>query len=217
MPHLTAVHAVHIHPSYVTTAPFTADIGIVELATATTIAPLPVARTAPTAGAVAHIVGYGQIVYNTYNAKRYAADTVVAAIDAGDTITVGDGTKHTCVGDSGGPAIVGGTVVGVDSYSDTTGCTDPSHFRRTDSYLPFIDQYAPPPATSPDAGIPTGGDAGTTPPPSGGGCGVGSGNTMFTALAILWLATRRRAARYGSGDPSDPASGSRSRTAPRHR
>ena len=219
LPHLGLVSAVHIHLSYNTSPPFTADIGIVELTDATSITPLPIARTAPTAAMVGmpvHIAGYGQVVYNTYNAKRYAADTVLAAIDSGDTVTVGDATKHTCVGDSGGPAILGGTVIGVDSYSDTTGCTDPSHFRRTDAYLPFIDQYLPAPQS--DAGVQPDADVIDTHPNDDSGCRTIPGGKFAGALlAIVFVLTRRRAARYGSGDPSDPDAGSRSRTAARRR
>ncbi len=71
-----------------------------------------------------------------------------------DTVIVGDAQRHSCVGDSGGPAIValGGvqTLIGVDSYTDTTGCTEPSHYRRVDLYTAFFDAYLP---ATPDLGV----------------------------------------------------------------
>jgi len=150
---LVPAGAVHMHPGYNRSAPYDADIAVVELAAPLSAAPLPIARSLPlsTVGLPARIVGYGQIVYSQYNAAKYQADTTVASLPGDDTVVVGDAQYHTCVGDSGGPALVtiGGveTVIGADSYTDTTGCTEASHYRRTDVYADFIDPYLPP---SPD-------------------------------------------------------------------
>ncbi|HTR54653.1 MAG TPA: trypsin-like serine protease [Kofleriaceae bacterium] len=204
LPQLAATSATYIYPGYDRSAPFTGDIGVVVLAQATQVAPLAFARQAPTqamVGEPARIVGYGQTVYNTFHESRDAADTTVAAIDAGDTITVGDTTHLTCVGDSGGPALVSNVIVGVDSYSDTTGCTQPAHFRRTDVYAAFIDQYAGTSAPlGSDAGPTAGADAGTgsdmETSSSGGGCTsgrtTGSGATILVALCLLRASGRRR-------------------------
>jgi MYXO-CTERM domain-containing protein len=202
LPHLQPVSAVHVHPQYDRNAPFTADIGIAVLTNATTIAPLPFSREAPTTamvGAASRIIGYGQTTYGTYNAKREQAATHVAALDNGDTVSVGDSSGLTCVGDSGGPALVtiAGVeqIVGEDSYSDTTGCTQPAHFRRTDIYAPFIDAYAGtmPPATGGDAGVtPPGPDAGSEPAPKGGGCSTTAAPGAAIALLVLGRLWRRR-------------------------
>jgi len=206
IPHLTPLANVYMHPQYDRATPFTADIGVGVLVAPTTIPALPFVRdtsTAGLAGTTARIVGYGQTVYNTFNAIRHQATTTVAAVDAGDTITVGDGTHLTCVGDSGGPALIasGGVerVVGVDSYTDTTGCTQPAHFRETAIYASFIDQYAGTSAGGgADAGV--GSDyveAGSPQPTShsGGGCAASgdasSGGSLVLALGLV-IALRRR-------------------------
>jgi secreted trypsin-like serine protease len=191
LPHLLPVSAVHPHPSYVTDE---FDIGIVELAAAVAIAPLPVQRTPAgvTAGKAARIVGYGQTVYNTVNQVRYAAATAVVGVSGTDSVIVGDATAHACIGDSGGPAIVDGAVIGVDSHGPT-GCTGPSFYRRTDVYASFIDQYVPAPATGGDAGVASGPEAGTDPAQGGGGgCATTRGGAGALVAAVALLLRRRR-------------------------
>ncbi len=195
-PHLLPVAAVHPHPAYVTTAPFYADLGVVVLASpVTTNPPLPMRRTpldASFVGKTAQIVGYGQTTYQQPNQTRYEATTTVARLED-DTVVVGDTTKRGCLGDSGGPAVVEGVLIGIDSYGPT-GCGDASHYRRVDSFLPFIDQYVPPPA-SPDAGPSMGNpDAGTEDPggSDGGGCSAGGGAGLSIGLAVLAMRRRRR-------------------------
>jgi secreted trypsin-like serine protease len=160
-PHLAPAAAVHPHPQYSPTAPFTADIGVVVLQAAATPAPL-LLRRAPLdgsiVGAAARLVGYGQTVYGQFNAQKYQAATSVASLPGDDTVVVGDATHRSCVGDSGGPALVvlGGveSIIGVDSYTNTTGCIEPAHYRRVDAYLTFLDTWAPPPAPADLGGAP---------------------------------------------------------------
>jgi V8-like Glu-specific endopeptidase len=160
-PHLVLASSVVPHPGYQTTPPFTADVALVILSAPVAVTPVPLMRSAPTAlvSQPARIVGYGQTVYGTFNAVKHAGATTIAAIDSGDTVTVGDAAVHSCIGDSGGPALasVGGveTLVASNSYSDTTGCTDPAHYRRVDLYLSFIDPYLP----AQDGGTADGGPA----------------------------------------------------------
>jgi hypothetical protein len=155
-PQLVAVKEVHAHPSYDPQAPFTADIGVVVLDTAQSLAPLPFQRaplTSAIVGQPARLVGYGQTQYQQFNDSKYAAATTVQSLGQDDTVTVGDALHHSCVGDSGGPALamMNGveTIIGVDSYTDVAGCTAPSHYRRVDLYQSFIDPYLPP---APDLG-----------------------------------------------------------------
>jgi uncharacterized membrane protein YgcG len=174
IPHLASVKEVHMHPDYVATAPFHADVGVVITDQPIGVDPLPIQRDPldkSVVGQPARIVGYGQIKYQDYNAVRHQAATTVATLDSGDTITVGDLDHRSCVGDSGGPALVkvGGEerIVGVDSYTDLAGCLDPAHYRRPDLYTAFLDTYAPPPAQG------TGGSGGSGGGESSGGAGAG--------------------------------------------
>ncbi len=200
VPQLAAVTAVHPHPSYSTEPPFLADIAVIDLAVPTAVPALDFIRTPPTVdmvGKQVEIIGYGELVFGQNNAARYAATTTISALDDGaDTILIGDTSARTCVGDSGGPALLDGKILGIDSYSDTTGCADPAHFRRTDAYADFIDQFAgtspnppppPPPSGSDDPPV-------SDPADGGGGCSTsgGAGSLMLLGIALAACTIRRR-------------------------
>jgi secreted trypsin-like serine protease len=179
-PELQPVKEVHIHPSYDPNPPFTADIGVAILESPLSTPVLPV-RMAPLppdiAGKPARIVGYGQTTYNQPNTQKNTADTVVAAVDSGDTLSVGDLSRRSCVGDSGGPALVmldgAETIVGVDSYADLSGCLEPAHYRRTDVYASFLGAWVDAPG---GAGGAAGSGGGTTAG-TGGGAGAPAGGS----------------------------------------
>jgi secreted trypsin-like serine protease len=190
-PHLLSVKSVHAHPDYDTAPPFHADIAVVILDQPISAAPLPINRTAPSSslvGGPARMVGYGQVVVGQYNVTKHEAPTVVASIGPVDTIIVGDSVRRSCIGDSGGPALVtiGGveTIVGVDSYTETSGCKEPANYRRTDVFTSFIDQYAPPPPPPGDGGIGGAGGSGgvgaTSTSATSSGAGVGGGGVAAT-------------------------------------
>lgn len=206
-PHLKRIASTHIHPMYSRTAPFLADIAVMILAEPTDVPPMLFSREAPTpalVGMPVRIIGYGQSPYGVNVNKKLAADTVVAGLDGGaDTILVGDVTYRTCVGDSGGPVLQGDVILGVNSYS-AAGCGEPSHFRRTDWYADFIDQYAgtmepePEPEPSDDNGIVDDDDDGDDAmEPTGdddGGCASSKGASLplLGGVLVLGLAIRRR-------------------------
>lgn len=223
IPHLVSVKETHVHPDYSDAPPFHADIGVAITDQPLDVEPLPIQREPldeKIQGQPARIVGYGQIKYQEYNAVRHQAATTVATLDAGDTITVGDLDHRSCVGDSGGPALVktGGVerIVGVDSYTELSGCLEPAHYRRPDLYTAFLDTYAPPPGAGGSGGSEASGGASTGAggaSSKGGGCHVASpgadaearaegGERAAWALlfgAAAWLAgarsRRRRIAR----------------------
>ncbi|MEO7330950.1 MAG: trypsin-like serine protease [Minicystis sp.] len=194
-PQLLAVKSVHMHPDYDDAPPFHADLGVALLEEALEVTPLPIARSAPApaiVGGPARIVGYGQTKYGEYNAVKHEASTVVAAIGDEDTIVVGDGERRGCVGDSGGPALVKvdgvEQIVGVDSYTETTGCLEPAHYRRADVYASFLDTYAPPPVVDAGVDASSGATGGASDPGTSGGCAIaGNARGGGGALAALFL------------------------------
>ena len=102
---------------------------------------------------------------------------------------------HTCVGDSGGPALQGDVILGVDSYG-ASGCGAPSHFRRAATYADFIDQYAGTTAgsgsgsgTTAGSGSGSGSDGG---PSDGGGCATTTSQGFGAAFAVIAFAMLRR-------------------------
>ncbi len=180
-PQLLAVKSVHIPVAYNPNPPFRADIGVVVLDQPVDVTPLPINRATlePTlVGTPARIVGYGQVTPGKYNVKKYAATTVVQSIGPEDTVIVGDAMRRSCIGDSGGPALVKidgvETILGVDSYTETSGCIEPANYRRTDVFTTFLDTYAPPPAPPSDGGMGGGAGAGSSTAGAGGGAATTS-------------------------------------------
>ncbi|MFO0617619.1 MAG: S1 family peptidase [Polyangiaceae bacterium] len=212
-PKLVSITKATLHPDYDRKAPFHADIAVVELASPLAVPPLPFARApldASIVGAEARIVGYGETHYDTPNYAQQSATTTIAKVDPDDTLTVGDGAHRSCVGDSGGPALVslGGveTIVGIDSYADLAGCLEPAHYRRVDVYADFLAPFAP---VSGEGG--SGGATSSSSSSAGGsaadgdgdagGCAVAVGaraTTSTLALAAALLALGRRARRRSS-------------------
>lgn len=220
-PQLLPISEIVVHPDYETDPPFTADIALVRLVSPLEATPLPIAWRPlddSIVGSEARIVGYGQLEYQEPNAARHSATTLVAAVDEGDTITVGDVDHKTCVGDSGGPALVVldgvETVIGVNSYTDLAGCLEPAHYRRVDLYTSFIAELVDPPApgeggndaggapAEPPGGANQGGSAEAPEETEGDGCAVSATapRTDFAPVAALALAAwaRRRAIARGS-------------------
>lgn len=228
IPQLLPVASTEVHPDYDRDPPFTADLGIVVLEAPLSTKPLPIqwdALPPELVGEAARIIGYGQVVYDQYNARKHDADTVLQAIDDGDTITVGDAQHRSCVGDSGGPATVTidgvETVVGINSYADLAGCLEPAHYRRTDLYTDFIGAFidAPAPPDPPEQGgggaSPGGSGAGGEVQSAGGsssdesdeedGCSASGrpGSSWFLGLcAVLMLGCR--VASRPNARPTDP-------------
>lgn len=187
-PQLAAVKSVHAHPDYDTAPPFRADIAVVVLEQPLAVAPLPINRSLPSpslVGGPARIVGYGQVQYGKYNVIKHEAATVLASIGPVDTAVVGDVKHRSCIGDSGGPALVKidgiETIVGVDSYTETSGCLEAASYRRTDVYTAFLDEYAPPPPPPVDGGLGGGGAGGENGGAGGGGGAGGSAGETVTS------------------------------------
>jgi MYXO-CTERM domain-containing protein len=184
-PMLVPVASTHAHPQYSTQPPFFADIGVVVLAESVAVTPVPlhVGPVDSTIGKPALIVGYGQTVFEQPNQARFEAMTVVDRLED-DTVVVGDSQHRACLGDSGGPAIVEGKLIGVDSFG-LAGCTDPANYRRVDSHMGFIQPFLAV-EPEPDPMDPV------DPAPESGGCSTTGGAGLGVALVALAARRRRR-------------------------
>src|SRR5438105_4038256 len=113
------------------------DIGLLHLAQRVPIAPLPIATAAPAQGTAVELVGWGVTAANTQDAdvKRAVASTVISLDSL--TLTIGDSAANTCYGDSGGPALAAGTIVGVTSFGDAQ-CSALGVDTRVDIYADFL-------------------------------------------------------------------------------
>lgn len=125
------------------------DIAVVTLAEPTTLAPLPWNHAALTSAALStaiRIVGYGSNAHtNTGSGTKREATTTVPDY-SNLVIHIGNSSKQTCHGDSGGPAfqVIDGveTLVGVTSYgfdnSTADVCYDGGYSTRVDRYVSWI-------------------------------------------------------------------------------
>ncbi len=192
-PALKTVKSVHPHPQYSPNLPFYADIAVVVMNAPLANAPIAMQRgplDSTVVGKPARIVGYGQITYGQYNSTRYEAMTTVQSME-NDTVVVGDSQKRACLGDSGGPAIVEGTLIGIDSYGPV-GCDAAAHYRRVDSFMAFITPYVPEPTPMPDPDPdPDPEDDDDGDDDSGCSTGGGSGG-LALVLAFGWIVSRRK-------------------------
>ena len=191
------------------------DIGLVLLAHAAPVAPLPFNRTPLDGldGQQVHLVGWGQTAGQAgdYGIKREVMSSLVSHSDL--LIQYGSASANTCQGDSGGPNFltIGGveTVAGITSYG-YVGCDQAGYGTRVDHYASsFIDPWIaendpdadPPPSGGDGAGGSGAASTGAGQGPVQGGCSAGGGaegGDGLMALLLLagavWVDRRRRAA-----------------------
>lgn len=196
------VTEVHPHPQLqldtgnTTTDPQTHDMGILILSAAAPVTPVPWQATASAddykVGATVELIGFGLTDYATMagaGTKRSVSTTISNIYP--DSFWFDSATANTCAGDSGGPAIIDGVVMGTTSWGSNTAngvtCEGIGADMRTDDNGEFIQIYAPE----------------ATPTPGGGsgsskkGCSVGStepamgGVLPLLALLGLMLVVRR--------------------------
>ncbi|MBB5868177.1 subtilisin family serine protease [Allocatelliglobosispora scoriae] len=192
-----------VHPSY-THWSEGYDVAVITL---DRDVPVPAGMTYPTLntsaanntpGTMGTAIGWGKTGANTYSDVLRKADVPVAA-DSGcqgrfpgqyktpAMICTGyaDGHSAACVGDSGGPYLVGNTVVGVFSWM-STGCDWYAVYTRVSTYATEIAAHlpgtTPPPAgeiTLAASGLPTGAAATFSP----GSISVGGSSTLTVTTA----------------------------------
>lgn len=193
------------------------DIGLVLLAEAAPVAPLPFNRTPLDGldGQQVHLVGWGQTAGEAgdYGIKREVMSSLVSHSDL--LVQYGSASANTCQGDSGGPNFltIGGveTVAGITSYG-YVGCDQAGYGTRVDHYASsFIDPWiaendpdaAPPPSgdgsgDGAGGGSSASGGAGAEQGPVQGGCSAGGGAEGGGLLAFVmvvgavWVGRRRR-------------------------
>jgi secreted trypsin-like serine protease len=162
---LHAVSEVHAHPDWnINNLPAGHDVGIVVLHDATTLAPVPLRRSALAStdvGKMLRLVGYGATDGTTLAGTGIKRQTQTA-LDSFDAVTVTyNDTMHlTCNGDSGGPALLSRNgveeIVGLTSFGDKA-CTQFGVDTRVDAELAFIDPLVAMAESGPAPGTPGGG------------------------------------------------------------
>lgn len=127
------------------------DVGIVTLASPTSLAPIPFRQTAynsTLAGQSIRIVGYG--TNNHTGGGAGTKRTATTNVDSFDSrfIVIGSTNRQTCHGDSGGPAFqtINGvsTIVGITSFGSDLSffqCFGGGSDTRVDVYAAFINAH----------------------------------------------------------------------------
>ena len=120
------------------------DIALARLKTAPPVTPKPLASAPPPKDGALRVLGYGYTVEDDYTSwgEKHEATLTARSIEPG-FITLGDGMRGFCNGDSGGPSFhrfPDGVerVVGVHIEGST--CTDGRDV-RVDVHRQFIDEY----------------------------------------------------------------------------
>lgn len=128
------------------------DIAVLKLdAPIQGISPIPYDREPASQGDVVELVGFGFTQDDVLGVKHRAEASVKAV---GEGIFETEGSSWTCTGDSGGPALRDGKLLGVTSIG-TRGCSDAvSYFTRLDIHAAEIDAFLgiepPEPMMEPD-------------------------------------------------------------------
>lgn len=129
------------HPSYSGEGrPF--DVGLVKLSTALVVTPMTLRETAldaSTVGATLRHVGFGTNQEQPMQGRgvRRTVSHAVLRLDA-DFVWSGDASANTCLGDSGGPALLDEHVIAV--VSDGPDCHSESADQRLDVARAWLDE-----------------------------------------------------------------------------
>lgn len=136
--------ALIVHPQYDGDTSHGHDVAVVLLNAAPERPVVPLAGTPP-AGTTVTAVGYGMNVFGSDGAgsnQRRAVDISILGV-AQHELTAGSEGQSTCHGDSGGPILAGGALVGTTSYGDSEDCHGSAHYMRIDDNIDFLRTYVP--------------------------------------------------------------------------
>ncbi len=139
--------AIHVHPDYDAQS-ITSDIGVVVLSQDAPVTPIPMNTTALDStwvGQSLTFVGYGVTNGTTQAGAGTKRQVAIPVAQVGSTQFAYTGSKNTCFGDSGGPALgknaSNATVlVGTTSYGDSR-CRQYGVDTRVDAFRTFVNQY----------------------------------------------------------------------------
>ena len=108
------------------------DAALLVLAEAAPVTPVPLGSDPPAVGSAVQIVGWGETMAGAmdYGTKRSGTALVAGVTPLAFTVT--PDPSQPCVGDSGGPALSAGLVVGITSHGDAT-CAGASFYTRVDA------------------------------------------------------------------------------------
>jgi hypothetical protein len=125
----------------------TSDLALVRLTTAPPLVPLAIAAAAPSVGEDLTMVGYGSIHQQDgagLGYRRFVKTPITGIMDS-YLFHAGTSTHGTCSGDSGGPALQNGVIVGITQAGMVNGnndCVGNDVFTRADAWRGFIIQNA---------------------------------------------------------------------------
>ena len=125
------------HPSFTAAgAPF--DLGLLRLGVDADVAPLELSDAQVEVGGIIRHVGFGASQEQPLGGRgtRLAVSHAVLRVDA-DFLWSGDATANTCLGDSGGPALLDERVLAV--VSDGPDCHSESADQRVDRGREWVD------------------------------------------------------------------------------
>ncbi|MET9633040.1 ricin-type beta-trefoil lectin domain protein [Lentzea sp. NPDC006480] len=107
------------------------DLALVKLSIPVVDVPvLPIATTAPAAGATVQVIGYGRTEDKWVPDKASIAPFTVGALGSASFAITSPSGKDTCKGDAGGPALAGGQLAGITSTSWQHGCLTVTESRQ---------------------------------------------------------------------------------------
>lgn len=142
-----AVASTTFHPSWVSADLFGGhDVGIVHLATPTTLAAIPIDTDPSILALATRIVGYGSNTHTNAGVGTKRTATTVPVAASTTIVQIGNTNTQTCHGDSGGPAlqVLNGveTIIGITSFgsdaSATNVCLGGGFSSRVDADFAYI-------------------------------------------------------------------------------
>ena len=138
-----------IHPKASDKVPY--DVALIELDKKTTISPIPISsHVIPEIRDSIEILGYGKSSITDNQNKTIgilrSGNMMISSVSFEDFAAIYDGSnENTCIGDSGGPAIKSGYLIGITTSGENLDCStnDRSSFVSVQSIKDFLQLHIP--------------------------------------------------------------------------